>query len=70
MVSVPDWSRLGRVIDTFKSNTGTKNNKYHRQREADAIKQAEKHGHFLIPTKYVSKVFELFNRSPCSITNI
>ena len=46
MVSIPDWSRFGRLGEVQKE-TPSLGARYNKQREAEAIKQAEESGYFL-----------------------
>ena len=52
MVSIPDWAKFTRVADASQKPDATVLlNKYYRQREQEAIKQAEEQGYFLVPTR-------------------
>ena len=54
MVSIPDWSkfrRLGEAAPT--SQRITTNSKYQKQQAYEIIRQAEKHGYFVSPTKHM-----------------
>ena len=52
MVSIPDWAKFSRSTESgHKPDTATLLNKYYKQRELEAIKQAEQTGYFLVPSK-------------------
>ena len=52
MVSIPDWAKFSRSTDSgHKQDTTTLLNKYYKQRELEAIRQAEQTGYFLVPTQ-------------------
>ncbi|XP_076436491.1 uncharacterized protein LOC143276007 isoform X3 [Babylonia areolata] len=52
MVSIPDWAKFSRSTDSGqKQDSMALLNKYYKQRELEAIKQAEQTGYFLVPTK-------------------
>ncbi|KAK7095264.1 leucine-rich repeat and IQ domain-containing protein 3-like isoform X2 [Littorina saxatilis] len=52
MVSVPDWSKFSRTSDSGQKTDSTALlNKYYKQRELEAIKQAEQTGYFLEPSE-------------------
>lgn len=38
MVSIPDWSKLGRLFDAQRENTPNPN-RFRKQKEADIVKQ-------------------------------
>ncbi|XP_046360900.2 uncharacterized protein LOC124138349 [Haliotis rufescens] len=51
MVSIPDWARFSRLHD-LKSNKNDPNShlrKYYKQREEEAVRQAEQQGYFIVP---------------------
>ena len=52
MVSIPDWSRLQRLGDFPAKETTSPRSRYYKQREEEAIKQAEEQGYFLNPSRY------------------
>ncbi|KAL8596772.1 hypothetical protein ACOMHN_053868 [Nucella lapillus] len=52
MVSIPDWAKFSRTTDSSQKQDSTALlNKYYKQRELEAIKQAEQTGYFLVPTQ-------------------
>ena len=51
MVSIPDWSRFRGIRDSANKNQTPSANRYRKQREEEAIKQAEEHGYFTDATR-------------------
>lgn len=51
MVSIPDWSKFGKLHENVKEPTNLLLNKYYKQREEQAIRQAEERGYFRVPTQ-------------------
>ena len=51
-MSIPDWSKLSRVHDNLREpSQNVAMNKYYKQREEQAIRQAEERGYFKVPTQ-------------------
>ena len=46
MVSIPDWSKFGRLGDIPKQASGS-TEQFYKQQAQEAVKQAEEHGYFL-----------------------
>ncbi|XP_074661836.1 uncharacterized protein LOC141914513 [Tubulanus polymorphus] len=65
MVSIPDWSKFARLQDAGNNQTQSTQSKYYKQREYDAIRQAEKHGYFFKPD--VDFLLERFGESVRSV---
>lgn len=51
MVSIPDWSKFARAQEGLKDSRNVHLNKYYKQREEEAIRQAEERGYFRVPTQ-------------------
>lgn len=51
MVSIPDWSKFGKLHENVKEPSNLLLNKYYKQREEQAIRQAEERGYFRVPTQ-------------------
>lgn len=57
MVSMVDWSRFTRGSD-LSANSSQPGSRYHKQRETEAIRQAEEQGYFLLASKsFIEDVF-------------
>ena len=44
MVSIPDWGKFAQVTDNKQQDTQALLSKFYKQREAEAVKQAEESG--------------------------
>ncbi|KAK3088682.1 hypothetical protein FSP39_022332 [Pinctada imbricata] len=52
MVSIPDWTKFSRLHETLREpSQNVLMNKYYKQREEQAIKQAEERGYFKVPSQ-------------------
>ena len=56
MVSIPDWSKFGRLINQPKEVALSAHSKYIKQKEEEAIRQAEEQGYFLDVNKQFIKL--------------
>lgn len=57
MVSIPDWSRLGRLGEVSRDQMSPRS-KYYKQQAEEIVKQAEEHGYFAKPSRsFIEKKF-------------
>ncbi|KAK7504361.1 hypothetical protein BaRGS_00004227 [Batillaria attramentaria] len=72
MVSIPDWAKFTRAIDTIQKPDATALlSKYYKQREQEAIKQAEERGYFLVPSmEYLLKNMGPYSGTSKEITRV